>query len=213
MRTSVQHRIGGYNPLFKHTSDVDMWMRAAAVGSIGVVNAVQGFYRWHASNMSSAFYRRPEGDRSELLATCREFFKSRGKDFPEFGEWLKLMERRFGNETILIASKSFETSRDKSWRDTLEFGKRYRRDYWKSPVWWKFLLKRLVGRRATELVQHIEDAVGLRLEPDPSCKRTTHRTAQTATFSPRHFDLFRPGARYDHGAQNGWWPEEFRVFL
>jgi glycosyltransferase involved in cell wall biosynthesis len=215
MRTSVQHRIAGYNPRFKHTSDVDMWMRAAAVGSVGAVNAVQGFYRWHTSNMSSAYYRRPEGDRSELLATCREFFKSHTKDFPESDKWLRQMERRFGNETILIASKSFEISKDETWRDTLEFGKRYRRDYWRSPVWWKFLLKRVVGRRATEILQHIEDAVGLRAGSDssPSCKGTDHGPAQRAPYAPRHLDLFRPGAQYDHGTWNGWWPEDFRVSL
>jgi len=189
MRTSVQHRIGGYNPLFKHTSDVDMWMRAAAAGSIGVVNAVQGFYRWHALNMSAAYYRRPEGDRAEMLATCQEFFKNHGEDFPQYGKWLRQMERRFGNETILIASKSFETSGDQTWRDALQFGKKYRRDYWNSPLWWKFLFKRLVGRRATELIQHLQAAMGLRFELD-------QRTAW-----------------YDHGVQNGWWPEDFRILL
>jgi hypothetical protein len=123
-----------------------------------------------------------------MRETCRDFFNYHGKDFPEFGEWLKQMERRFGNEAILIASKAFE-NRDSSWREILEFGKRNRRDYWKSTVWWKFLLKRLVGLRATERIQIVEDAVGLRLKSD-----TPRRTAW-----------------YDHGMRNGWWPQDFRI--
>jgi GT2 family glycosyltransferase len=191
MRTSVQRRIGGYNPFFKHTSDLDMWMRAAAVGSIGVVNAVQGIYRWHSSNMSAAYQRRPVGDRAEVLATCQKFLKDHKEEFPEFGQWLKQMERRLGDEAILIASKSFETPGDKTWRDTLEFGMRSRPDYWKSFVWWKFLLKRLVGRSTTTLVQRMEDAMGLRSNPVPSSE---HK------------------AWHVHGTQIGWWPDHFRIF-
>jgi glycosyltransferase involved in cell wall biosynthesis len=189
MRTSIQHRIGGYNPRFRHTSDVDMWLRAAAVGSVGVINAVQGFYRWHVSNMSAAYQRSPVGDRAEVLATCEEFFKAYGKEFPELGEWLEDMKRRLGNEAILIANKSFEVPGDKTWRDTLEFGKTCWPDYWKSPLWWKFLFKRLVGTQATALIQRIEDRMGLRSYSPPS----------------EHI------AWYDHGMQIGWWPENPRV--
>jgi|SRR3984957_8302978 FkbM family methyltransferase len=185
MRTSIQHRIGGYNRLFKHTSDVDMWMRAAAVGSIGVVNAVQGFYRWHTTNMSAAYQLRPVGDRAEVLATCEEFFKVHGKEYPESGEWLKQMKRRFGNEAILIATQSFETPGDKTWRDTLEFAKKCRRDYWKSPVWWKCLLR----RHATVPIRRLAASVGPRLK--------------SATINEQK-------AWYDHGMQIGWWPENFR---
>lgn len=190
MRTSIQRRIGGYNPRFRHTSDVDMWLRAAAIGSIGVINAVQGFYRWHALNMSAAYQRRPIGDRAEVLATCEEFFKGHRKEFPEFGEWLAQMKRRLGNEAILIASKSFEAPGDETWRDILEFGKRCRPNYWKSLLWWKFVVKRLVGRRATVLIQGVEDRMGLRLYSAPTCKHP---------------------AWHDHGMQIGWWPEEFRA--
>jgi glycosyltransferase involved in cell wall biosynthesis len=190
MRTSVQRQIGGYNARFKHTSDLDMWLRAAAVGYVGVVNAVQGLYRWHGSNMSAAYHSGPIGDREEVLATCEDFLEHYRGEFPEFGEWLRLMRRRFGDEAILLASKSFETGNNKAWRDALQFGRKYRSDYWNSPIWWKFFLKRLVGRRSTHLIQRVEKAV--RFEPHVSCKRT---------------------AWYDHGMQVGWWPEKFQISL
>ena len=189
MRTSVQRRIGGYNAHFKHTSDIDMWMRAAAVGSIGVVSAIQGFYRWHSSNMSAIYQRRPVGDRAEMLETCEKFYHAHVMEFPQFGSWLSQMERRFGDEAILIASKSYESDNDKVWRDVLEFGKRYRRDFWNSPLWWKFLSKRLIGRRVTALIQHVEDAIGLRV--------STHKNR----------------AWYDHGMQIGWWPKNASYHL
>jgi glycosyltransferase involved in cell wall biosynthesis len=186
MRTAVQHRIGGYDPQFKHTSDLDMWMRAAAVGSVGVIKATQGLYRWHASNMSAAYQRRAAGDRAEVLATCEEFFRNNGRSLPDFGGWLKQMKRRFGDETILVASKAFESAPDKTWREIYEIGKKYRPNYWSSPLWWKLLLKQLVGKRATALIQRAEDAIRLRQK-------------------------FDPNRWYDHGRQIGWWPEPFRL--
>jgi len=57
MRTSVQHRIGGYNPALPHSGDMEMWMRAARVCDIGRVNAVdQAYYRVHASSMQRTIH-------------------------------------------------------------------------------------------------------------------------------------------------------------
>lgn len=181
MRTSVQHRIGGYNPMFKHTSDVDTWLRAAAAGSIGIVNAVQGLYRWHASNMSAAFQRRPLGDRREMLATCEEFKRRFGDQVPEYQGWLDAMRLRFSREALWIATTSFETPGDDTWRDTLAFAEALNPGYWAEPAWWKLLAKRALGK-----------GLASRLPAAATRLRTT---------VPAH--IFRP----DHGLQFGWWPE------
>lgn len=183
MRTSVQHQIGGYNPLFKHTSDLDMWMRAAAVGSVGIINAIQGLYRWHGANMSAAYLSCPAGDRAELLATFRAFYETHGKDLPEFMCWLKQMERRLGNECIEIATGLFESDDAETWRDTLAFGKHLRGDYWRSSAWQKFLIKRNASRALVALMKLAKE----RLAPKPPEEGV--------------------GA-FGHGSKWGWWPEE-----
>jgi glycosyltransferase involved in cell wall biosynthesis len=165
MRTAVHHRIGGYDPRFKHTSDANMWMRAAAVGSVAVINAVQAFYRWHHSNMSAAYHRRPVGDRPEMLETCADFLEKHEKEFPEFRRWFDQMRSRFCDEALIIASKAFEAEGDDTWRDSLEFAKSCWPDYRQSAVWRKFVVKRMLGRRLTKLVQKIEDRFGLRARP------------------------------------------------
>ncbi len=165
LRTSIQHLIGGYNPLFRHTSDVNMWMRVATTGSVGVINAVQGLYRWHTSNMSAPYQRRPPGDRAEMLDTCRYFQKHYANEFPEFNRWLENMERRFGDELFFIASKCFEKQGDVTWRSTLELAKQCRHDYWKSPAWWKLVFKRLLGQRFTSIIQHqVQEQFGIRFK-------------------------------------------------
>jgi GT2 family glycosyltransferase len=152
MRTRVQHRIGPYDPEFRHTSDLDTWMRAALAGSIGVVGAVQGFYRWHAANMSAAYQRRPLSDRREVILTCRAFERRFGRDRPQLGAWLQAMERRFGEEALWIAGQSFVDPEDQTWKETLAFAKQHNPGIRRSKAYWKFMAKRALGRRAGALL-------------------------------------------------------------
>lgn len=183
MRTSVQHRIGGYDPAFKHTNDVDTWLRAALAGSIGVVNTVQAFYRWHASNMSAAYQRRPIGDRREMIHIGREFAQRFKAQIPEAQKWCEVMEQRFGLEVIRIASWSYQLLDDETWRDMLKFAQQYYPAYMSNSDWWKLRMKRLIGRNATGALRHMQNPV--------------------ATPEPRPW--------YEHGAQIGWWPGEAKT--
>lgn len=157
MRTSVQHRIGGYNPKFRHTSDLDMWMRAAVAGPVGFVDAVQGFYRWHQANMSAAYYHRPADDRLEVIATCTDFMEKHRNDIPQFGSWFEELRTSFGSDLLLRATKAFESDDDPTWRNSLEVAQRLWPDYWRSPIWWKFVAKRILGQRSTRLLQGFRD--------------------------------------------------------
>lgn len=59
LRSSVQRRIGGYDPALPHTGDLEMWLRAASVSAIGrVAGSAQAFYRVHATNMHTATFER-----------------------------------------------------------------------------------------------------------------------------------------------------------
>ena len=52
VRTSVQRQVGGYDPACYHTSDLNMWLRIAAVADVAHVRgATQAMYRIHADSM------------------------------------------------------------------------------------------------------------------------------------------------------------------
>jgi len=52
IRTSTLRAVGGYNTQLPHTSDLEMWLRLAAVSNVGRVNGPdQGFYRVHPGSM------------------------------------------------------------------------------------------------------------------------------------------------------------------
>jgi len=51
VRTAVQKSVGGYDLACYHSSDLNMWLRVAAVSDIAFVGAVQAIYRIHADSM------------------------------------------------------------------------------------------------------------------------------------------------------------------
>ena len=51
VRTTLQHKIGGYCADLPHSGDMAMWMKFAAHADVGFLNADQAYYRVHGNNM------------------------------------------------------------------------------------------------------------------------------------------------------------------
>lgn len=180
LRTSVQHRIGGYDARFKYTSDVNMWLRASAAGSVGVIDAVQSLYRWHASNMSSASQRRPLGDRREVLETCRDFVRSHGQGSEQMAAMLRATERRMCREALIVANETFGEQEAVS-RDAAAFAREADSLFFLSPLWAKLQLRRVLGPRLS------------------SALRSARQSLRNQSSDNR--------AWYEHGMKIGWWPQ------
>jgi glycosyltransferase involved in cell wall biosynthesis len=57
MRTSIQHRIGGYTAELPHSGDMEMWLRAAALSDVGYLKGVdQAYYRAHPLSMQRTIH-------------------------------------------------------------------------------------------------------------------------------------------------------------
>ena len=55
VRTSVQKRVGGYDPQLPKAADMELFMRLAAHADVGFIRGVdQAYYRLHGQNMSKA---------------------------------------------------------------------------------------------------------------------------------------------------------------
>ncbi len=158
VRTALQKQIGGYNHSFAHTSDMEMWMRFATRSSIGIVNAIQGHYRWHSSNMSKKFYNQILGDKREQFATCQCVLKNWGAGIPEFDRWVSAMEDRLGDESLQIATGLFENGSDK-WRDVLaEIDEAFPRSR-HSRERRKLLLKAMLGRETVRSIKRVRQLI------------------------------------------------------
>ena len=82
MRTSVQRRVGAYDPACYHTSDLNMWLRIAAVADVAYVRgAVQALYRIHADSMLRSDAD-PMVDLRERRVAFERFFAEAGRELP-----------------------------------------------------------------------------------------------------------------------------------
>ena len=57
VRTTLQKRVGGYDPQLPHTGDLEMWLRLAANSDVGFLRGVdQAYYRVrHGQNMRTSY--------------------------------------------------------------------------------------------------------------------------------------------------------------
>lgn len=159
VRTKLQHRLGGYRSNFPHTGDMEMWMRFAVHGSIGVLRAVQAYYRWHEVNMSSQYFDSVLRDHRDLVITFRDFSEKWGMHFTEHGYWYDSMVKRFGERTFWIASKSFDNNDVEVCNQCIKFVKEFYPEIIKSPVWWRFQAKRLLGKTLWNFIRPTLDCI------------------------------------------------------
>ena len=99
MRTSVQHRIGGYNASLPHSGDMEMWLRAAAVSDVGRLNGVdQAFYRRHPLSMQRTVHAGLLYDIKGRLAAFNSALG--GAELPEAEALLALAHRSLATEAL-----------------------------------------------------------------------------------------------------------------
>lgn len=146
VRTAVQHRLGGYRPELPHSGDMEMWMRFAAVGSVGVVRSVQGYVRKHGANMSDRYYGQQLRDRVEIVQACEQILAQWGARFPEAGAWRAAMRTRIGDESCRSASRAFDEGDLEAFHACLDFAESIHPARYVSSQWWRATAKKRIGR-------------------------------------------------------------------
>jgi hypothetical protein len=167
-----------------------MWMRFAAHTSVGVLRAVQGYYRWHGANMGSRYYNQMLGDRRETAETCEYVLAPLSAQFPESGLWLKLMYQRMAEQALRSASEAFNEGDTTQCRAWLEFAEEISPNLRRSGRWWHLQGKRLFGQ-----------AFWHRVHPALNRFRGIRETIEPPEA------LLRPKWARRSGQQIGWWPE------
>lgn len=155
VRTDVQHRLGGFLTELPHSADTEIWLRFAARGSIGYINAPQAYYRRHTTNMSRG-YPHYIG-LNEHLKAIASFLDREAQYLPNVDELRELTKRRNGERALWWAYPAFENRELEACKGLLELAvatdprirnwKAYRRFRWKL----------LLGSRAWSMIQPIVD--------------------------------------------------------
>jgi glycosyltransferase involved in cell wall biosynthesis len=108
VRTSVQRRVGGYDPACYHTSDLNMWLRIAAVSDVGYVRgAVQAMYRIHADSMLRSDAD-PMVDLRERRNGFERFFADAGRAIDGRAGMERTVRRTLARQALWQASRAYD---------------------------------------------------------------------------------------------------------
>jgi GT2 family glycosyltransferase len=79
VRTRLQQEVGGYRADLPHSGDLEMWLRLAARGDVGIVAGVdQAYYRVHAASMSRTSFAKEFDELRQRYAAFDTFLSESG---------------------------------------------------------------------------------------------------------------------------------------
>lgn len=107
VRTSLQKKVGGYDPRLPHSADLEMWMRLAAHADVGYVQGVdQAFYRLHGQNMSVD--RNTVIDLRQRQLAFDALLDRCGDRLTNPDHLYQVVHRKLGREALRRASRAYD---------------------------------------------------------------------------------------------------------
>jgi hypothetical protein len=143
VRTSAQKRVGGYRKHLPHSGDLEMWLRLAAVGSVGIIDAAQAFYRTHGDQMSTGFrdLRDLRQRKQAFSAAAAEW----GDQVPDGRNALAAADSRVAEVAFWAGSRAFDAGAVGFCDEALAFALSLDPALKQSKSWRRLALKRVVG--------------------------------------------------------------------
>ena len=147
MRTQVQRTIGGFRADLPHAGDMEMWLRIAALGSVGYVHAVQGIYRRHTHSMSVSAIRNRMQDLHQRKSALDDVFYFHGAHLSKAVELRDLLYGGLAIDAVASASEPFSRGDVDQFDDILAFAEELDPAV-RASLRWRFQkMKRLLGPR------------------------------------------------------------------
>ena len=107
VRTSLQHRVGGYDPQLPKAADMELFMRLAAYGDVGFLRGVdQAFYRLHGANMSAAVS--PLMDLVQRRQVFEAVLDRYGHALSDVDRLRDTVHRQLGREALWAAGRVYD---------------------------------------------------------------------------------------------------------
>lgn len=167
VRTEMQKRVGGYNPLLPHTCDMEMWMRFAAEAPVAALKESQAIYAEHGANMSQGFANRSLGDSRQRILAADTVFAKYGDRFPQSAEWRAAQKRRLVDEAYWLAGQCAMEGDKAGVASCLAFAEEHFPDDWRSGAYWRFRIKELLGTTGGKMMKRLRGDPLAAVESEP----------------------------------------------
>jgi glycosyltransferase involved in cell wall biosynthesis len=154
VRTSVQKRVGGYDPRMPHTSDFELWLRLAANADVGYIRgADQLYYRRHGQNLSMAWPPLPTLHQYRLAFEAA--LDDYGDKLPGAPRLSDLVHRRLARDALVLAARAYDKGRTEE--TPIDEFVAFAFDCWpeakKLPIYQTLQLRKRIGPRAMPYLQ------------------------------------------------------------
>ena len=154
VRSELQKRLGGYRPELPHAGDMEMWLRLAAHGSVGVVSACQAVYRRHAENMSLHYTLKTWlPDLKQRKAAFDSFFQTCSYTLPSAERLHRKLFFLLSREAVGYASAAFNERKTEISEQLSDYAIELCPKIRRSLPWIKLSCKRCMGYRAWRVLQ------------------------------------------------------------
>lgn len=153
VRTQIQRRVGGYRSELTHTGDMEMWLRLAAHGSVGMLKDYQAVYRRHATNMSLAYMADgllPDVQQRKAAIDC--FFQNHGHLLSNSQQISRKFYRLLARDAVGLSSSAFNAGETQISQRLCNFALQTWPAVRWSFSWAKLACKRLMGYQACRVL-------------------------------------------------------------
>ena len=202
VRTELQRRVGGYRTELPHAGDMEMWLRLAAHGSVGMLKPYQAVYRRHAKNMSLDYMTAgflPEVQQRK--AALDSFFRTCGHLLPNAQKLEKKFHYLLGRTALGLASSAFDQGQSQVSEQLAEFAYQTCPSVTRSLSWAKLACRQTLGvqawhglRLAVARVRGLGTLVRPSEETGPLCACRQPELSQAVTVeadpAPSRDDVF-----------------------
>jgi glycosyltransferase involved in cell wall biosynthesis len=107
MRSSVLAAAGPYEERTPYTSDLNLWLRMAALADVAFLpGPIQAYFRLHDSNEGNAYPHASAAEVSQRWTAYATFFETLGDD-PRRSGWERSARRRLANTARYAASRAY----------------------------------------------------------------------------------------------------------
>jgi len=111
VRTTLQRKVGGYDPELPHAGDIEMWMRLAAHADVGYVKADQAYYRLHGNNMSTNDFAGQLDDLRQRRTAYEAVIEKCRPLLPEADRWDAMVHRRLARYALRRVVRAYDRGR------------------------------------------------------------------------------------------------------
>jgi glycosyltransferase involved in cell wall biosynthesis len=157
VRTSLQKAVGGYRKELPHTADLEMWLRLAARGPVGVLDTVQAVKRWHDRNMHLQYVETALADLSERHAAFDAFFHAH-RELVGADRLRTMAFRGLAHDAFWAASHAVDRCEVSACERLLAFATQLDPDLESRPEWSRLKWKRRGGSLTRLAIRGVQTA-------------------------------------------------------